>query len=92
MTVCECPVSEPVHGPSQGHMNHGMNTHNLNMHNNLRKAHFNQSFRSVLQRLLAKGGDFAYLGYCQPFLNEMLGHVLYMVCSVTYENENKNIY
>ena len=88
-------------------MNHGMNTHNLNMHNNLRKAHFNQSFRSVLQRLLAKGGDFSYLDLVQIELlsqaNIMMGHISTVIayestdmndiiCSEFYKNENQNIY
>ena len=82
-------------------MNHGMNTHNLNMHNNLRKAHFNQSFRSVLQRLLAKGGDFAYLDLVQIGLlsqaNIMMGHISTVIrhgiiWSEFYKNENQNIY
>merc|ERR1712113_901034 len=40
-----------------GHASHYMNSHNRVMHHNLRQTHFNQNFRSVLSRLLAKATD-----------------------------------
>ena len=42
----------------KGHMIPAMNSHNLNMHHSFRQTQFNQGFRNVLQRLLAKGWDF----------------------------------
>ena len=43
----------------KGHMNHAMNSHNLNIHHSFRQTQFNQGFHNVLQRLLAKGWDFS---------------------------------